>query len=133
MSGPSHKQCHHWLSYTVTQISIKPKIPCRLRIWQKSWKASFIDSCVQIYRSKILLCTYGAYLVQGLSLGSILSVGNIVSVLVYLFRMRCIVKSILTRPCSRRCTRCRFVCMLASSHFCTQTATAYTATDGGVR
>ena len=38
----------------------------------------------------------------------------------------------LTIQCSGRCTRCRFVCMLASSHFRTQTAIAYNAADWGV-
>ena len=39
----------------------------------------------------------------------------------------------LTNQCSGRCTRCRFVCMVAGSHFCTQIAPAYNAADWGVK
>ena len=56
-------------------------------------------------------------MVQALSLGSILSVGNIVSVLVYLFRMRCMVKNILTRRCRPTIYAVSFVCMLAALSF----------------
>ena len=38
----------------------------------------------------------------------------------------------LTKSCSRRCTRCRFVCMLAALTFSHTNNTAYTATELGV-
>ena len=41
-------------------------------------------------------------------------------------------KNALTIACSRQRTRCPFVCMLASSHFRTQTAITCTAADAGV-
>ena len=39
----------------------------------------------------------------------------------------------LTKSCSRRCMRCRFVCMLAALAFSHTNNTAYTATELGVR
>ena len=45
---------------------------------------------------------------------------------------RTTLRSRLTSQCSGRGTRCRFVCMFASSHYRTQTAPAYHAADWGV-